>query len=171
MPRPIRRDSRRDYRELPELTPLLVEIIGAELRDSKTQYQRQPEDDQQHQYVALTMQVLEPAEYFGLYVWGNVSVSAWERSTYRRQLLPAILGRAATEEDVWGFDTDDLIGKRLVIIGQYKDEERRFLRPVTYGPSHHQPATQLSPPPTPQPVTTGPAPSTPAPSTDDDIDF
>ena len=112
-----------DYPELPEDTPLLCEITEVAMTKSRF-------GDEVRDQVELHFEVTE-GEFVGAKLRG------WANSVFSpRSTLAKIAAAAFANEELEGFDTDDLVGKQLYVIGDYGEEGKSaFLRPRRFKPA------------------------------------
>lgn len=114
-----------DYPDLPEDQPLLCEIVSAKLTKG-----RAFGDEEARDQVAISFEVAD-GEFAGarLRRWVNAVFSP-------RSTLGKIAVAAFGDDRLSEFDTDDLIGKRLYVVGDYgEDGKLAFLRPRKFRPA------------------------------------
>lgn len=114
-----------DFPDLPEDQPLLCEIVRAELTKG-----RAFGDEEAREQVALTFEVVE-GEFAG------ATLRRWVNAVFSpRSTLAKIAVAAFADERLNQFDTDDLVGKRLYVSGDYgEDGKLSFLRPRKFRPA------------------------------------
>lgn len=161
-----------DYPDLPEDQPLLCEIVSAELTKG-----RAFGDEEARDQVAISFEVAD-GEFVGarLRRWVNAVFSP-------RSTLGKIAVAAFADDRLSEFDTDDLLGKRLYVVGDYgEDGKLSFLRPRKFRPakaptnsrgrsSALASATSSETDPDPEPVSAGSAPRGVGHRDDSAIDF
>jgi hypothetical protein len=133
-----------DYPELPVRTPLLVKVIESDYVTEPNPFygkatgkkDKDGEDivdtREERDVVKVVMEVVE-GDYTGSRIWCNFTASINEKS----KLLPflqAVNDHELTREELKAFDTDDLVGMRVWVSGEYgpKDVEKKFLRPTGF---------------------------------------
>jgi hypothetical protein len=108
-----------DFPDLPEDQPLLCEIVHAEITKG-----RAFGDEEARDQVALTFEVVG-GDFAGakLRRWVNAVFSP-------RSTLGKVAMAAFGDERLSEFDTDDLVGRRLYVVGDFgEDGKLPFLRP------------------------------------------
>jgi hypothetical protein len=147
-----------DFPELPELEPIHVTLSKPEVF-SDTKFPNKDGSPRVRLQIVMTP-VAE--EYEDARIWAFVTPSFHEKAgngtVGLRQIVEAVRGKRFTEdniEDLYEFDTDDLEGAELMVLGQYKGEDRSYLRPTAYKPVKKAGAkatTKAAPAPKPEPT-------------------
>jgi pyruvate/2-oxoglutarate dehydrogenase complex dihydrolipoamide acyltransferase (E2) component len=133
-----------DWPELPARTPLLTKVIESEFKTEKNSFFGKPtgrkdkdgedilDDRPEREVVKVVMEVVE-GDYTGRRIWKTFTASISEKSNLR-PFIQAAADHELTLEELKAFDTDDLVGRRLLVSGSYdeKDQEHKFLRPDSY---------------------------------------
>lgn len=124
----------KDFKSLPEREPVLVVIKSSSYETEDNPFANEDNDEPRtRDVVKIIFEALEE-EYAGTRAWQTFSASIHEKSKLR-PLIQAVHAKDLTLDELKQFDTDDLEGKRLYIIGEYnttKDPEKKFLRPTGY---------------------------------------
>jgi hypothetical protein len=124
----------KDFASLPAREPVLVTIKSSHYETEDNPFASEENDEPRtRDVVKVIFEALED-EYAGTRVWKTFTASIHEKSLLR-PLIQAVHPRDLTLDELKAFDTDDLEGKRLYIIGEYddkKDAEHKFLRPTGY---------------------------------------
>jgi hypothetical protein len=119
-----------DYPELPEKDWFEVEIKSIEpyLDEKFPNKDGSPKPSFEFIFVATA------EEYAGSKVWarGSQSWASKPESSNLRKITQASFPADLADEELFEVDTDDLIGKHLLLMGEYKDGDRRYLKPTDY---------------------------------------
>src|SRR2546422_8809793 len=122
-----------EYGELPEDTPHLCEIV--EIEEGKQDPRYVPEGKEPGDQLIVRMEIVE-GEFKG------ERIRAWLNATFgpKSSLVKLVCAAMNVEwsKDL-AVDTDDLIGKRLYVIGDYgEDGKATYLRPRKYKPATNE---------------------------------
>lgn len=155
--------QQRSFPSLPAFQPLTVQIDEVEYRESSRFTHKEPvlnPDGSQaidpstgaplmaeakNKEVRVTMRVVEgPFAGDGTdanppgKLWGTHSFTVGKKGSgdpsMLRALVQAVHDRDLTDEELLDFDIDNLKGRRVIVIGKYRDDdtERQYLRPMAY---------------------------------------
>jgi hypothetical protein len=127
-----------DFPELPTKTPVLCKIVESEfVTEDNPFYGRENKDgkideNETRDVIKIVFKSIEE-ETEGTKVWFNPSASINEKSNLRK-LLDAMFETDPDKATLEAFDTDDLVGMYVYVIGTYgpKDTDHKFLRPESF---------------------------------------
>jgi hypothetical protein len=120
-----------DFPELPEGEPIHVRIVEIEA----TLDEKYPnKDGSPKDRLKIVFQPLDPElEESRIFAF---PAQSWHPKCALRDIVIAAHGRLTmADEELYAVDTDDLVGKELLITGKYKDpNDRRYLKAEIYKP-------------------------------------
>jgi hypothetical protein len=119
-----------DYPELPEQEWFEVEILSIDpyLDEKFPNKDGTPKPSFEFVFAAID------EKYAGSKVWarGSQSWAVKPEASNLRKITQATFPADLTDEELYEVDTDDLVGKRLLLMGEFKDGDRRYLKPTAY---------------------------------------
>jgi hypothetical protein len=131
-----RKQAGGDWPELPAMEPLTVEIV------KPIEYLDGEYKDKPNPQVRVPMVVIAPEEFADAKnpgkVWGTHGRTLGKRkdgtASLLRQLVMAAHDHDLDDDELYDFDLDDLVGHKLIVIGNYKegDQDKTYLRPIAY---------------------------------------
>jgi hypothetical protein len=135
----------KDFPELPTKTPLLCKIIESEFKTVDNPFYGKPtgkvdsdgeeiiDENETRDIVAVVFECVE-GEYQGSRIWFNATASIHEKSKLRPLIEAAAFDHDPTKEELQDYDTDDLVGCKVYVSGEYgpKDTQHKFLRPSAF---------------------------------------
>jgi hypothetical protein len=124
----------KDFASLPAREPVLVVIKKSDFATEDNPFANEENDEPRTRDVVKIIFEALDEEYAGTRVWKTFTASIHEKSLLR-PLIQAASDHELSLDELKAFDTDDLEGRRLYIIGEYddkKDPEHKFLRPTGY---------------------------------------
>lgn len=127
-----------EFVKLPTSTPILCKITQANFTTEdnpffgKKDAKGKVDERKTREVVKVILDALE-TEYLGGRIWKTFGASIHEQSALR-PFINAASDRDLTTEELKRFNTDDLIGRFVSIIGTYAetDLEQKFLKPTAF---------------------------------------
>lgn len=119
-----------DYPELPEKEWFEVEVVSVEpyMDEKFPNKDGSPKASFEFIFVAVA------EELQGSKIWarGSQSWASKPEASNLRKITQATFTADLPDEELYEVDTDHLVGKHLLLMGEYKDGDRRYLKPTDY---------------------------------------
>ncbi len=137
-----------EFPKLPTHTPILVRVMEANFANEKNPFAGDGEPETRD-VINFVLECVDD-QFWKARVWDKMSASIHERS-HLRPFIQACHPADLTLEQLKSFDTDDLVGKQVMVVGEYdtsRDPEQKWLRPKSYlrAPKATEPATKKAEP-------------------------
>lgn len=124
--------------KLPTSTPILCKVEEAEFVNEanpffgKKDAKGKTDERKTRDVVKVVFKAIED-EYWGAKIWKTFGASIHEQSALR-PFIQATELKDLTTEELKAFNTDNLVGRYVAVIGTYDegDTEQKFLKPTSY---------------------------------------
>lgn len=127
-----------EFIELPTRTPVLAKVLEAEFTNEKNPFFGKKDakgkvDERETRDVIKVKMVATDNEYAGAYIWKTFGASIHEKSSLR-PFIQCCSERELTLDELKAFNTDTLVGKYVLVVGEYSDNdpEHKFLAPTSF---------------------------------------
>lgn len=121
-----------EFAKLPTHTPIPCVVLESNFMTEPNPFagEGEPAD---RDVVKIVLETLDP-QWQKARIWANFTASIHERSKLR-PFIQACHPADLSLEELKNFDTDKLVGKQVMVVGEYdtqRDPESRWLRPKTF---------------------------------------